>query len=317
MVSTDEYLARVAHPGTSVTLRLLKAITRQSALTPKCADTPRLDGQVALVTGGNAGIGLHIAQGLAVRGAEVVIAARSEQAARGVASRIAGATGRQVHVVRVDLSDLGSVTHCIDALAGLLAGRLLQCYVQNAGVWPRRHALSAQGHEIAFATNVLGHFALTRGLLAGGLLAPAARIVIQTGDIYIMSRDCSPDFRYSGAYGGMLAYCRSKLGNLWCGRELQRRHPALEVLIAHPGVVASGLVAVGGGLGSAVRRSMLLAPEAGAQTALVLATQPGLGGGAYFHNTAGRMQLAADDPGNDTAGAARLWQVLEELSGAA
>lgn len=316
MVSTEQFLARVARPGTSVARRLLTAVSRQEALTPRCADTPRLDGQVALVTGGNAGIGLRIAQGLAVRGAEVVIAARSEQAAHGVASRISGATGRRVHVVRMDLSDLRSVAQGLDTLEGVLAHRPLQCLVQNAGVWPRRHALSPQGHEIAFATNVLGHFALTRGLLARNLLAPEARIVIQTGDIYIMSRDCSADFRYGGAYGGMLAYCRSKLGNLWYGRELQRRHPGLAVLIAHPGVVASGLVAVGGGPGGAIRRSLLLAPEAGAQTALVLATQPGLGGGDYYHNTAGRMLLAADDPGNDTAGASRLWEKLEALAGA-
>jgi hypothetical protein len=147
-------------------------------------------------------------------------------------------------------------------------------------------------------------------------LAPAARIVTQTGDIYFMSRDCSPDYGYIGAYGGMLAYCRSKLGNLWFARQLQRRYPALAVLIAHPGVVASGLVAVGGGLGGAVRRALLLSPEAGTQTALILAMQPGLGGGANYHNTAGRMQLAADDPACDEVGAVRLWQVMKTLAAA-
>jgi hypothetical protein len=77
MVSTEEFLARVAHPGTSGASRLLTAMTRQSTLTPECAETPRLDGEIALVTGGNAGIGLHIAQGLSMRGAEVVLAARN------------------------------------------------------------------------------------------------------------------------------------------------------------------------------------------------------------------------------------------------
>lgn len=313
--SAPAFLERRTSVGTSVASRMRLALSRQRELSPICPAMPRLDGSLALVTGGNAGIGKAIGDGLAARGAEVVIAARGDALAREVVAGMFSTHGVAAHALRLDLSDLSGVASFIDTLARLLAGRKIAHLVQNAGVWPQSYARSAQGHEIAFATNVLGHFALTLGLMEAGLLADSSRVVVQTGDIYIMAKDCTPDFSYRGAWGGMLAYCRSKLGNLWFARELQRRHPALEVVVAHPGVVASGLVKTDNRVTEYLRRAILLDPTAGAQTALTLATQPGLREAVYYHNTGGRMLLSAQDPALDATKAAALWDTLSVLRG--
>lgn len=309
----NHYADRASTPARVLPLRLASAIWRQRARTPRCPDTPLLEGKLALVTGGNAGIGFEISRGLAQRGAEVVIAARNRTTADEAKTRIAAETKATLHVVPLDLSDLLSVAAALDALER--RGRRVEILVANAGIWPQAHALSAQGHEIAFATNTLGHHALVRGALERGLLSEEARIVVLTGDIYIREQECTSDFHYEGRSGGALAYSRSKLGNLWFAAELQRRHPRLEVCCVHPGVIASNL---GGpteasGLSSFMRDKVLLDCEEGAQTPLWCATQS-IQRGAYYHNTLGRITYPPGDPAADASKAAALWNRLEALA---
>jgi NAD(P)-dependent dehydrogenase (short-subunit alcohol dehydrogenase family) len=274
---------------------------------------PRLDGQVALVTGGTRGIGLETTRGLALRGAEVICASRGEASGMRAAEAIRAEFGIPVHFAPLDLGDLLTIPRMLDDVQRLLAGRRLSVLIANAGLWPTRHARSAQGHEIAFATNVLGHHALVRGALERELLEGGARVVVVTGDIYITAGDCSSDFSYRGPRGGQQAYCRSKLGNLWYVRELARRHPELRVHAAHPGVVASELGGSNAGIAGAIKRAFMLSPEQGAQTSLFCATQPGLETGAYYHNVLGRIELHPDDPAADDVKSAALWHLLDEL----
>src|SRR5262249_29558533 len=142
--------------------RLLGSTWRQGARSLRCPELPRLDGRRALVTGGNAGIGLATCAGLLARGAEVVLAARSpaKTSAAGAALRAGAPPGAVLHPVALDLADLRSVDACVGELAARHAP--LDVAICNAGIWPQRHETSAQGHELAFATNVLGHFALLR-----------------------------------------------------------------------------------------------------------------------------------------------------------
>jgi NAD(P)-dependent dehydrogenase (short-subunit alcohol dehydrogenase family) len=282
---------------------MARCLWRQGRRSARCPETPRLEGRTALVTGGGRGIGLETTHGLVARGAEVISASRTPHASS-VPARF----------LPLDLADLGAVAKGVDALASLLLGRRIDVVVANAGLWPTRFARSAQGHEIAFATNALGHHALIRGLQARDLLAPGARVVVVTGDIYVMARECTADFAYRTAFGGQHAYCRSKLANLWQVRELAARHPELCALAVHPGVVASELAGSSRGVGGAIKRALLLSTEAGAQTSLVCATQPGLRSGAYYHNTLGRVEFARDDPAADAARAAACWELLEELT---
>lgn len=290
-------------------LRVLGASWRQAARTRRCPDTPRLDGALAIVTGATAGIGFEISRGLAQRGAELVLPCRSRAKGEAVAARLAPA---KAHLVDLDLEDLDGVPACADAIAGATAGRPVDVLVENAGIWPRRYATTRQGHEIAFGVNVLAHFALRRALHEAGLL-PTTRVVVVTGDIYVLASDCTPDFVWRGARGGLQAYCHSKLGNLWIAAELQRRLPALTVHAVHPGVVATGLGGSAGALAGALRRRLMIDAEQGAQTPLGCATQPGLARGGYFHNVYGRLELPPDDPARDAARAARLWETCEAL----
>lgn len=292
---------------------MVRCVFRQKALNPVCPDTPRLDGKLALVTGGNAGIGIEISRGLAKRGASVLIAARNVAASERACAEIAAQTGASVQQLKLDLSDLDSVVAATLRLEELAAGRPIDLLVANAGVIPQAYSTSAQGHELAFATNTLGHHCLVRRLLDRRLLAEHARVVIVTGDIYIRADACTPDFRYDGS--GVMAYCRSKLGNIWFGTELQAHHPELETVIVHPGVIFTGLTRPEG-FAATMQRLMLLDLEAGAQTTLWCATQPGLGRAEYWHNTMGRMLLQDDDPAADRAAAKRLWGTLEELTAA-
>lgn len=311
-----DFRDRVTHqPPTSVLARLGRSIWRQSARSPMCPDTPRLEGRIALVTGGSRGVGLETSRGLAARGAEVIAASRDANNGEKVAAAIETAFERPSHFVPLDLGDLAAIERSLDQLEALLSGRQLDILVANAALWPRSYSLSPQGYEMAFATNLLGHHALIRGSLHRHMLADRARVVVVTGDIYIMSRECTANYSYRGMLGGQRAYCRSKLGNLWYARELARRRPSLRVHAVHPGVIASELGVSNTGVAGALKRALMISPERGAQTSLFCATQPGLESGAYYHNTLGRVELRPDDPGADDEKAEALWELVEGLLG--
>ncbi len=297
--------------------RMMFASFGQRKRTPRCPDTPRLDGWLAVVTGATGGIGLGIAQGLVRRGAELILPCRNLAKGQQVAEKLRADAGSdaRIDLVEADLEDLESVRRGAEDIARVAAGRRVRLLVENAGIWPRRYARTRQGHEIAFGVNVLAHFVLRKELAAAAVLE-ATRVVVLTGDIYILASACTPDFRWNGAIGGMRAYCRSKLGNLWMAAELVKRSPAFEVRVVHPGVVATNLGGDAGAVGNWFKRRFMISPEQGAQMPLICATQPGLESGGYWHNVHGRMQLAPNDPACDGAAAARLWETCEALGSA-
>jgi NAD(P)-dependent dehydrogenase (short-subunit alcohol dehydrogenase family) len=294
--------------------RMLGASLAQAKRTHRCPDAPRLDGRLAVVTGATGGIGLEIARGLARRGAALILPCRNPAKGERVAEALRSDPGSEVSVdvVEMDLEDLEAVRRGAEAIACTAAGRNVDVLVENAGIWPQRYAQTRQGHEIAFGVNVLAHFVLRGELGAAGALGPT-RVVVVTGDIYILASACTPDFRWSGPLGGMRAYCRSKLGNLWIAAELCERSPGLEVRVVHPGVVATNLGGDVGALGGLFKRRLFISPELGAQSPLICATQHDLVNGGYWHNVHGRMLLAADDPARDAASAAKLWEACETL----
>jgi NAD(P)-dependent dehydrogenase (short-subunit alcohol dehydrogenase family) len=208
-------------------------------------DVPDQAGRVAVVTGANTGIGFAAAELLARRGATVVLACRDAGRAEVAAERIrAGAPGDvDVHVVALDLADLGSV-HDAAAVVRDRWDRI-DVLLNNAGVMAPPATFTADGVELQFATNHLGHFAWTGLLLDRLLPVPGSRVVAITSTGHRLApRDVvgaavapadgeRPRYRPLRAYGG------SKLANLVYAYELQRRLEAAGVptrsLAAHPG----------------------------------------------------------------------------------
>lgn len=305
---------------TSAWPRLLASMRGQAARTPRCPDGPRLDGRLAVVTGATGGIGLEIARGLRSRGADLLLPCRSRERGERLLGRLRdesqGRGGAGLDLVDMDMDDLASVGAAAETIVRAAAGRPVELLVENAGLWPGRYRVTAQGHEIAFGVNVLAHFALRRALQRAGVL-DTARVVVLTGDIYVRASACTPDFVWRGRRGGMRAYCRSKLGNLWIAGELARRHAALHVVTVHPGVVATNLGGALPGPLARLRERLFIPAELGAQTPLRAATQGGLESGAYVHNTMGRVRLRPGDPACDTVASGALWETCVSLADAA
>jgi NAD(P)-dependent dehydrogenase (short-subunit alcohol dehydrogenase family) len=290
---------------------------------------PDQTGRRALVTGANSGIGFVAALELARHGADVVLAVRNVDAGNAAAGRIraAGVPGTVV-VERLDLASQESVRQ----LAGRLEGPL-DLLVNNAGVMaPPRRRQTADGHELQFATNHLGHFALTGRLMphllaaAGPRVTTVSSIAHRTGDARVL------DAGVERGYNPQTSYGQSKLANLLFALELQRRATAsgsrLTSTAAHPGVSATNLVASPDGMGSIplVGRlggwgARLLFPAAaqGAEAVLFAATEAEPG--SYTGPSGIREMRGAIGPARistwarDEELAARLWDLSEEMTG--
>jgi NAD(P)-dependent dehydrogenase (short-subunit alcohol dehydrogenase family) len=293
---------------------------------------PDLAGRTALVTGVTSGLGEHTVLELARKGARVVMAARSETKLRGAMDDVKRVLPRAELVpLVVDLADLSSVRRAADD-----ARRLgpLDILINNAGVMATPHRRTADGFELQFGTNHLGHFALT-GLLFPQLAdAEAARVVTVASQAHRMARSVPlGDPRHdTGHYQKWVAYAQSKLANLLFAFELDRRArsagTSVSSMAAHPGYAATNLFH-GLNLGGTrpdgaivVGATRLLAqPSAiGAQPALMAATMPGLPGGSYlgprgFAEMRGRPTLVtASKTARDRELARRLWVVSEEAT---
>lgn len=295
--------------------RLYACMMGQKAKIETCPDLPRLENKTALVTGATSGIGRETARGLLQRGAKVLMLCRNAEKA-GVTRQefiAEGFSEAQIHAITCDLADLNSVARALADIQKTLNGGHIDVLVENAGIWPQKYQQTKQGVEISFGTNVLGHFALRRGLLKG-LLAPHARVIVLTGDIYVLADDCTPNYRWRGKLGGMQAYNRSKLGNFWIARELQKRHSQLNVYVVHPGVVATALGGDYGSFADRAKRRFLISPRDGAQTTLMCATQDDLSHGSYYHNVHGEAELDNADPAMNDAAAGRLWEICSGLT---
>ncbi|MBP8882485.1 MAG: SDR family NAD(P)-dependent oxidoreductase, partial [Dermatophilaceae bacterium] len=200
-------------------------------------DLPDLTGVTAIVTGANSGIGLVTARELAGHGARVILACRNLAAAESASFEIVGDT----RVEELDLSSLASVRAFAERWEGPL-----DLLVNNAGVMtPPKYRQTADGFELQFGTNHLGHFALT-GLLLPALLAGggsstrAPRVVTVSSIAHFGGNEAVLEGNPEAAYSPQKTYSQSKLANLLFARELQRRATAagspLVSTAAHPGV---------------------------------------------------------------------------------
>ncbi len=295
---------------------------------------PDLSSKTIVVTGGNSGIGYEAALQFARKGARTVLACRSVDKAQGAADRIKlRHPAAKVEVMELDLASLASVR----AFAKKFRDDHSQLHVlcNNAGVMALPYRKTADGFEMQFGTNHLGHFALT-GLLLDLLLASeGARVVTVSSSAHRMGSIHFDNLNWEHGYRKWLAYGQSKLANLLFAFELQRRVDAAKVKLlsvaCHPGYAATSLQAAGPRMqGSAVMESIMdvgnrvFAQSAamGALPTLYAAVAPEVLGGDYigpdgFSEMWGNpTKVDCTSAAKDSAAAARLWEVSRELTGA-
>lgn len=302
------------------------------------ADLPSQRDKIAIVTGASpGGLGYETALALAGAGAGVVLAARNPD--KGETARqaiLAAHPAADVRVEALDLAHLSSVT----AFAARIAARhpRLDLLINNAGVMaPPQRQTTADGLELQFGSNYLGHVALTAQLLPLLRAAPAARVVNLSSIAHRYGRIDFADLQTEHPYRPWKAYTQSKLAMLMFTLELQRRSDArgwgVRALAAHPGIAQTALIANGPGVDG--RRSAigtataLLAPwishsaAAGALPTLYAATAPQATGGGYY-GPDGAFELKGDPApariarqARDPQVAARLWEVACTLAGVA
>jgi NAD(P)-dependent dehydrogenase (short-subunit alcohol dehydrogenase family) len=299
------------------------------------SNIPNQSGKLAVVTGATGGLGLDTALGLVGAGAEVILAGRNPTKGRDAEALLRDR--RPDAKVRFELLDLASLTS-VAAFADrmLAAARPIDILINNAGIMaPRNRATTADGFEMQFGTNYLGHFALTARLLPL-LKAANARVVQLSSVAHRSGKIRLSDLNYSQGYKPFPVYSQSKLAMLMFAIELDRRSKAkgwgLTSVAAHPGVARTDLVANGPAAGAnlLVRTAIPIAvgligqsSAAGALPALMAATAPGVTGGQYFgpqnwNEFKGPPGLAKIKPqALDPKVATDLWAASEKLTGVA
>ncbi|MCX6488536.1 MAG: SDR family NAD(P)-dependent oxidoreductase [Mycobacterium sp.] len=293
-------------------------------------DVPDESGRVAIVTGSNTGLGYDTARVLAARGARVVMAVRDTAKGDAAAARIRELSkGAEVTVHELDLGSLASVRAAAAELAA--AHPRIDLLINNAGVMYPPKQNTADGFELQFGTNHLGHFALT-GLLLKNLLGVDGSRVVAVASIAhnIRAKIDFADLQWeTRRYDRVASYGQSKLANLMFTYDLQRRLAAAKAktiaVAAHPGVAATELVRHVPGAGlpgvSWLSGRLLNTSELGALPTLRAATDPAVRGGQYygpdgFRELRGYPKLVTSNAqSHDTAAQERLWTVSEELTG--
>lgn len=295
------------------------------------ADIPDLSGKVAVVTGANGGLGLESATALAAAGAHVVMAARNrEKAEAALAGILSTHPGASLEIVDLDLASLDSVRAAAAQIAA--SHPRIDILMNNAGLMAMPERRTADGFEMQFGVNHLGHWVLTSRLLRPLLAADAARVVTVTSTAHHMGRRVDADDPHmEGAYGPWRAYGRSKLANyhfaLGLQREFERRGLAAQSLVAHPGLSHTGLqmrTADEGGAGRSAGMWKWLAARAGMEPArgalaqVRAAADPDARGGEMhaprYVNTGPPVRRPILRPGR-TRAIEILWEVSERLTG--
>ena len=282
---------------------------------------PDQSGRTAIVTGSNTGIGFETAKALALKGAQVILACRTPAKGLEAVQRIlAESPGSTVRFEQLDLADLDNVRAFGERLN--TAGEPVDLLILNAGVMVPPRSKTAQGFELQFGVNHLGHFALTGHLLP--LLTETGRVVVVSSTAANLGEMNFEDLNFeSRSYKPWPAYGQSKLANQLFVTELQRQLQAAgkpqKVTAAHPGWTATDLQRTSG-LGSFFNPIFAMKAPKGALPTLRAATDPDAAPASYFGHD-GFMQMRGFpelvpllEKGKDPQNARKLWEVSETLT---
>jgi NAD(P)-dependent dehydrogenase (short-subunit alcohol dehydrogenase family) len=292
---------------------------------------PDLKGRTAIVTGANTGLGLETAKVLAAHGATVVLAVRNlDKGKEAVEAITALSPAADVSLQHLDLSSLDSVRGAAGELRA--AHDRIDVLVNNAGVMWTPKGTTADGFELQFGTNHLGHFALTGLLLDRLLPVEGSRVVTVSSVGHRIRADIHfADLQWERRYERVAAYGQSKLANLLFTYELQRRLAAAAAptiaVAAHPGGSNTELVRNSPpfmrALNSAFGALFMQSPAMGALPILRAATDPAVQGGEYYGPSGpgevrGHPKLVRSSArSHDAEIQRRLWEVSTELTGVA
>jgi NAD(P)-dependent dehydrogenase (short-subunit alcohol dehydrogenase family) len=304
--------------------------------TPIDIPLPGLSGKRALVTGASDGMGLRIATRLAAAGAEVVMPVRNRAKGEAAAADIRRQhPNARIALHSLDLSSLESVSALAETLRG--EGQPIHLMINNAGVMrPPNRQTTADGFEMQFGTNHLGHFALVAGLLPL-LRAGRARV---TSQISVAARSGTinwDDVNWEKSYHVMRAYAQSKIAFGLFGLELQRRSAAagwgITSNLSHPGVAPTSLLAARPELGRtedtpsirvirwlSARGILLGTVDSAGLPALMAATAPDAKPGVLYGpkgpgNLGGPpAEQKLYPPLRSAEDAARVWEISERLT---
>jgi NAD(P)-dependent dehydrogenase (short-subunit alcohol dehydrogenase family) len=291
------------------------------------ADVPDLAGRVAVITGANSGIGLEAAKALAARGCTVVLACRDPDRAKAATEQVkAAGPNARVEPKPLDLASLQSVRAFADGVRRDFKG--VDLLLNNAGVMAPPYAKTADGFELQFGTNHLGHFALTGLLMEQLEAAPAARVVTVSSNAHRMGKMRWEDVHWEKGYSRWGAYGQSKLANLLFTLELHgrltRAGRKTAAVACHPGYSATNLFKLPPGLGwvGTVGAALMGQPAwQGALPTLYAAVHPDVKGGHYvgpdgLGEWKGYPKLTEPLPhAQDAEAAKRLWEESVKLTG--
>ncbi|MFH8608179.1 oxidoreductase [Streptomyces sp. NPDC018029] len=290
---------------------------------------PDQSNRLIVVTGANSGLGFATTRALARKGARVILAVRDEAKGQAAVEQLtAEIPDAALEVRRVDLADVDSVRAFSDELHADHAR--LDVLVNNAGLMaPPNRLLSPQGHELQFAANHLGHFALT-GLLLDLLEAgDDPRVVTVSSPNHRQAKLFFDDINGERKYSSMGYYNQSKLANAVFGWQLHQKLTAagspVRSLLAHPGYTSTNLqTSSPAGMVKFLFGRLLLplaqTPAQGALPTLFAATDPSVTGGQFIgpdgmaelRGAPKTVELASRAA--DAESGRRLWDLSEELT---
>jgi retinol dehydrogenase-12 len=271
---------------------------------------PDLSGQVIFVTGATGGIGLESVKALARRNAHVIVGARDRE--RG--QKLVDALRTNAELVMIDLASSASIHAAAEHL--IATHSRLDVLINNAGMVSAKRKLSIEGHEVTWATNVLGPYLLTQLLLPLLLAAERPRVVNVGSSAHRSGRLVWEDLEFERRrYVGFSAYAQSKLALTLLTRQLAAREPHITASCVHPGAIATGIWRELPAPLRLVLGRLLPAPQVGAAPVVRLAGSAGLlevSGSYYDKFRAVEPSLRA----RDDAAADRLAGIVAAQTGA-
>jgi NAD(P)-dependent dehydrogenase (short-subunit alcohol dehydrogenase family) len=285
---------------------------------------PDQSGKTVIITGANSGLGFESTRALADKGARVVMACRDTDKGWAAMAPILDANpAAALEVMLLDLADLSSVRAFAEAFSN--KHDRLDILMNNAGVMalPKRRE-TADGFEMQFGVNHLGHFALTGLLLDHLLSTPSSRVVTVSSNAHKFGRIQFDNLNAEKSYSQWGAYCQSKLANLLFAYELQRRLEKLDAdtisVAAHPGYAATNLqrtsaVSLFMNRFVAQDQAMGALPQLCAATATDVKSGDYYGPDRFFEQRGHPIKVQSNRAAHDEAVARRLWSVSEELTG--